>query len=68
MFHFQMILNYQMNMMKVNKKVVVETINKSKDLMLFNVNQSDKSSVTTTLTELKKLISKGDYQITVVKI
>ena len=54
--------------MKIDKKVVVETINKSKDLMLFNVNQSDKSSVTTTLTELKKLISKGDYQITVVKI
>ena len=54
--------------MKIDKKVVVETINKSKDLMLFNVHQSDKSSVTTTLNELKKIISKGDYQITLTKI
>ena len=54
--------------MKIDKKVVLETIQKSKELMLFHVHQSDKTSVTTTLTELKKIISKGDYQITLIKI
>lgn len=54
--------------MKIDKKVVLEVIQKSKDLMVFHIHQSDKSSVNTTLTELKKLISKGDYQITLTKI
>ena len=53
--------------MKVDKKIVLENILKSKELMVFNINQSDKSSVTTTLVELKKIITKGDYQMTLVK-
>lgn len=54
--------------MKIDKKIIIDNINKSNSLMLFHVHQSDKSSVTTTLIELKKIISKGDYQITLTKI
>ncbi len=54
--------------MKIDKKIIIENINKSNSLMLFHVHQSDKSSVNTTLKELKKIISKGDYQLTLIKI
>ena len=55
--------------MKIDKKIVVENILKSKELMMFNINQSDKTSVSSTLVELKKIISKGgDYQLTLTKL
>lgn len=54
--------------MKIDKKIIIENIKQTNGLMLFHVHQCDPKSVTTTLTELKKLMSKGDYQITVVKI
>lgn len=54
--------------MKIDKKFVVDNINKSKDIYVINVNKSDKYSSVNAVNEVKKVVSKNeDYQITIVR-
>ena len=58
-----------MTLVIINKKVIVDSITKSKpaDLLVLHILSSDKNSSKTMMTELTQFTKTGDYEITVVR-
>ena len=55
--------------MKLDKNSICDSIKKTRpqDLMLVTTNQSDKDSKKNALAEIEKIISKGSYEIVLVR-